>query len=77
MFGLGVFLLGLICAVLQLRTAYRFAGVTLAITMLIARDKPAWVVAAHRFIEVSVGIAVGLVVTAVWPLPEKKAAGRG
>jgi uncharacterized membrane protein YgaE (UPF0421/DUF939 family) len=77
MFGLGVFLLGLICAVLQLRTAYRFAGVTLAITMLIVRDKPAWVVAAHRFIEVSVGIAVGLVVTAIWPLPEKKAAGRG
>jgi hypothetical protein len=32
-------------------------------------------VAEHRFIEVSVGIAVGLVVTAIWPLREKKAGG--
>jgi len=69
-----VFLLGPVSAVLRLRAAYRFAGVTLAITMLIARDRPAWVVAEHRFIEVSVGIAVGLVLTAVWPLRERKAA---
>jgi uncharacterized membrane protein YgaE (UPF0421/DUF939 family) len=66
-FGAGVFLLGLICAVLRLRSAYRFSGVTLAITMLIVRDKPAWMVAWHRFVEVSVGIAVGLAITAVWP----------
>jgi uncharacterized membrane protein YgaE (UPF0421/DUF939 family) len=76
MFGVGVFLLGLVCAILRLGTAYRFAGVTLAIIMLIARDRPAWIVAEHRFIEVSVGIAVGLVVTAVWPLQVKKAAGQ-
>jgi uncharacterized membrane protein YccC len=75
-FGVGVFLLGLVCAVLRLGTAYRFAGVTLAIVMLIVRDRPAWVVAEHRFIEVSVGIAVGLVVTAVWPLRERKGGGR-
>jgi len=31
---------------------------------------PAWVIAAHRFAEVSIGIAVGLIVTALWP--EKK-----
>lgn len=70
MFGVGVFLLGLVCAVLRLGTAYRFAGVTLAITMLVTRDRPAWIVAEHRFIEVSVGIVVGLVVTAVWPMHE-------
>jgi uncharacterized membrane protein YgaE (UPF0421/DUF939 family) len=75
-FGVGVFLLGLVCAVLRLGTAYRFAGVTLAIVMLIVRDRPAWVVAEHRFIEVSLGIAVGLVVTAVWPLRERKGGGR-
>ena len=75
MFGVGVFLLGLVCAILRLGTAYRFAGVTLAIIMLIVRDKPAWIVAEHRFIEVSVGIAVGLVVTAVWPLQERKRRG--
>ena len=66
-FGAGVFLLGLICAFLRVRNAYRFAGVTLAITMLIPRDSPAWVAAEHRFVEVSVGIAVGLAITAVWP----------
>jgi uncharacterized membrane protein YccC len=34
-FGMGIFILGIICAVLRLdRVAYRFAGITLAITML-------------------------------------------
>ncbi len=75
-FGVGVFLLGLVCAILRLGTAYRFAGVTLAIIMLIVRDRPAWIVAEHRFIEVSVGIAVGLVITAIWPLQEKRAVGQ-
>ena len=44
MFGVGMFVLGLLCAILRLGTAYRFAGVTLAITMLIVRDSPAWIV---------------------------------
>lgn len=73
-FGGGLFLLGLLSALLRLGTAYRFAGVTLAITMLIARERPAWVVAEHRFIEVSTGIAAGLAVTALWPLRERKVA---
>ena len=67
-FGGAVFGMGLICATLHLdRAAYRFAGITLAIVMLVVRTKPAWVVASHRFIEVSVGIAVGLLLTALWP----------
>jgi len=66
-FAAGVFLLGLLCAVLRLGSAYRFAGVTLAITMLVTRTSPAWVVALHRFVEVSVGIVVGLVISALWP----------
>lgn len=67
-FGMGVFVLGLICAVLHLdRPAYRFAGITLTIILLIARASSPWVIAAHRFFEVSVGIAVGLAVTALWP----------
>jgi uncharacterized membrane protein YgaE (UPF0421/DUF939 family) len=67
-FGGVVFGLGLLCSALHLdRTAYRFASITLAIVMLVVRTKPAWVVATHRFVEVSVGIVVGLVLTAVWP----------
>ncbi len=67
-FGAGVFVLGLACAALHLeRTAYRFASVTLAIVMLVARQEPAWIGAAHRFIEVAIGIAVGLGMALVWP----------
>jgi hypothetical protein len=35
--------------------------------MLLSRDEPAWLVGTHRFIEVSVGISAGLLVTALWP----------
>jgi uncharacterized membrane protein YccC len=73
-FGLGVFALGLVCCALHLEDAYRLASVTLAIVMLIARTKQAWIVAAHRFIEVALGIAVGLALTAVWPGDEPTAA---
>jgi len=71
-FAIAVFGTGLLCTPLRLdRTAYRFAGITLAIVVLVARDRPAWMVALHRFVEVSLGIAVALLLTAVWP--EKQA----
>jgi uncharacterized membrane protein YgaE (UPF0421/DUF939 family) len=67
-FGVVVLGIGLLSSALRLdRAAYRFATITLAIVMLIPRAKPGWVVATHRFIEVSVGIGVGLLLTAVWP----------
>jgi uncharacterized membrane protein YccC len=82
-FGAGVFLLGVLCALLgnasrrvreQLdRTAYRFAGIALAITMLIARSISPWTIAIHRFIQVSAGIAVGLLMTVAWPEREPPA----
>lgn len=71
-FGAGVFALGVLCAILRVeRGAYRYAGITLVIVMLIARTQPPWMVAIHRFIEISVGIAVGLILTAVWPEPQE------
>jgi len=74
-YGVSIFVLGLICAVLGMgKSSYRFAGITLSIVMLVARTEPAWIVALHRFIEVSLGIAVGLAVTAVWPQRERAAA---
>jgi uncharacterized membrane protein YgaE (UPF0421/DUF939 family) len=66
-YTLGVFAIGLICAALRLGEAYRLASVTLAIVMLVPHTKPEWIVAAHRFVEVSVGIGVGLALTALWP----------
>ena len=74
-FGAGVFVLGLICALLRIgRNAFRYAGITLAIVMLVARAEPAWMIGIHRFLEISVGIVVGLLLTAVWPEPEPAAA---
>jgi uncharacterized membrane protein YccC len=74
-FGAGVFAMGVLCAFLGVgRGAYRYAGITLIVVMLIARTQPAWIVAIHRFVEISVGIAVGLLVTAVWPESQPAAA---
>lgn len=67
-YGVLVFVIGLLCALLQVdRTAYRYASITLAIVMLIPRTAGPWSAATHRFIEVSVGILVGLAITAAWP----------
>jgi uncharacterized membrane protein YccC len=67
-FGLGVFLLGILCAVTRSGpSAYRFGGVTLAVVVLIPRSAPAWAVAFHRFAEVSIGIAVALLLAVAWP----------
>ena len=49
------------------KTAYRYASITLAIIVLIPRLSAAWIIALHRFLEVSVGIVVALAVVAVWP----------
>ena len=70
-FAAGVFLAGIICAALGLhRNAYRFAGITVAIVMLASGDRPAVRMAVHRFVEVSIGIAVGVILTALWPEPD-------
>jgi uncharacterized membrane protein YgaE (UPF0421/DUF939 family) len=67
-FGIAVFLLGILCAGLRVeRGAYRYASVALAIITLVPRADQAWIIAVHRFVEVSIGIAVGLAITAFWP----------
>ncbi len=67
-FAVGLFALGLLCAAARLdRAAYRFAGITLAIIVLAPLNQQAWLTATQRFIEVSLGIAVGLAITQVWP----------
>ena len=67
-FAAGVFLLGLLTAVAHLdRSAFRFAGIALAVVMLIAHTKSPWMVAWHRFSEIAVGIFIGLLTVLVWP----------
>lgn len=70
-FAAGLFVCGLLCALARLHwNAYRFAGVTLAIVMLVSGPRSPLVLAFHRFLEVSIGIAVALLLTAVWPEPQ-------
>jgi len=77
-FGASVFLLGLLCALARAdRSAYRFGGIALAIVLLIPRTSPAWQIAFRRFAEVSIGIAVALIMTVVWPEREITPPGKG
>jgi len=70
-FGIAIFALGLVCAILLLdQSAYRFAGVTLSIVILLERGRPPYLMAVHRFVEVSLGIAVALALAALWPEKE-------
>lgn len=71
-YGVGIFICGILSSMLRLHSAYRFAAITLSIVLLITHDHPPWVVATHRFIEVSVGIAVALVMTLVWRIPQNE-----
>ncbi len=67
-FALGVLTSGIMCAILRLdRNGYRYAGITVAIVMLVARAQAGWTIAMHRFVEVAIGITVGLLFTALWP----------
>jgi len=66
-FGFAIFLLGLLSLTFRVeKTGYRYACITLAIIVLIPRSDAPWIIAIHRFIEVSVGILVALAVVAVW-----------
>lgn len=74
-YGAGILFCGLICGILRLdRVVFRYAGITLTIILLIGRPGVAWVTALHRFIDISVGIVVGLLITAIWPEPKPPAA---
>jgi uncharacterized membrane protein YgaE (UPF0421/DUF939 family) len=67
-FGIGLFALGLIRIVTHSDlSGYRFGGVALAIVLLVPRTEPAWQIAFHRFVEVSIGIGVALMFSMVWP----------
>jgi uncharacterized membrane protein YgaE (UPF0421/DUF939 family) len=73
MYGAGVFACGIFCGLLRVSGAYRFAAIALTIVLLVAHARPPWIVAVRRFVEVSLGIAVALLVAVVWKLPASKA----
>jgi uncharacterized membrane protein YgaE (UPF0421/DUF939 family) len=67
-YGFGILLCGILAWWLRVGGAYRFAAITLSIILLIPHPHNAWITGLHRFLEVSIGIAVALVVMTVWPL---------
>ena len=69
-YGAGIFVSGILSSILRLGSAYRFAAIALTIVLLIAHDRPPWIVATHRFFEVSKGIAVALWMTLIWRVPQ-------
>jgi uncharacterized membrane protein YgaE (UPF0421/DUF939 family) len=71
-YAMGIFVCGILAAVSRSWSAYRVAAITFSIVVLISRG-PAWVFAWHRFLEVSLGIAVALVALLV-SQPKKKTA---
>ncbi len=70
-YGVGIFVCGMLAWLMRVGGAYRFAAITFSIVLLIPRTHAAWLVAWHRFLEVSLGIAVALVVTTAWPQTKK------
>lgn len=67
-FTVAIFFLGLCAIALRLeRTAYRYAGITLTVIVLIPHAGSPGLTALHRFIEVSIGVLVALVVVTLWP----------
>jgi uncharacterized membrane protein YgaE (UPF0421/DUF939 family) len=76
-FGLTVLTLGLACCLGRIhRGAFRYGSIAAAIVILVPRTDSAALVALHRFIEVSLGIAAGLATALVWPLPRPTAPSR-
>jgi uncharacterized membrane protein YgaE (UPF0421/DUF939 family) len=67
-YALGIILCGLLAFSFRIGGAYRFAAITLSIVLLIPRSRAPWIVGWHRFLEVSLGVAVALVMTTLWPI---------
>ena len=70
-YALGIFVCGLFAWLIRVEGAYRFAAITLSIIFLIPHKAAPWIVAWHRSVEVSLGIAVALAIMMAWPLAKK------
>jgi hypothetical protein len=77
-FGVAVFVTVVLCTVLHLQEGLRLAAVTIAIILLIPHAGHPWVPALNRFLEVSFGILVALLVAEfVWPSSALQDLGKG
>jgi len=65
-FALGVLAVMVLCTALNYNNAGRLGGVTVAIIVLIPYPGPLWQIALQRFLEVSFGIVISLLVAVAW-----------
>ncbi|MGO8718205.1 MAG: FUSC family protein [Acidobacteriaceae bacterium] len=65
-FALAVLVVMVLCSLLKYKKAGRLGGVTIAIIVLIPQTGPVWHIALERFLEVSFGIVVSLLVAVGW-----------
>jgi uncharacterized membrane protein YccC len=58
----------LVCGLCGFEEAARLAGVAVAIVMIVGHPVRPWIAPLHRFLEVSFGILVAVVVSGlIWP----------
>lgn len=65
-FALAILVVMMLCAALNYKNAGRLGGVTVAIIVLIPYPGPLWQIALQRFLEVSLGIVISLLVAVAW-----------
>jgi uncharacterized membrane protein YgaE (UPF0421/DUF939 family) len=65
-FALAVLVVMMLCTALNYKNAGRLGGVTVAIIVLIPYPGALWHIALQRFLEVSFGIVISLLVAAIW-----------
>jgi uncharacterized membrane protein YgaE (UPF0421/DUF939 family) len=65
-FSLGVLVVMILCTAFHYRNAGRLGGVTVAIIVLIPYPGALWHIAFQRFLEVSFGIVISLLVAVAW-----------
>ena len=67
-YALVIAVLGLVCSALSLHpSAFRFGAIALTVVVTDTSNPNIWITAATRFIDVSLGILVALVVVKAWP----------
>jgi uncharacterized membrane protein YgaE (UPF0421/DUF939 family) len=72
-FGVAVTITVFLCGLLGFADAARLAGVAVAIVMLASHPGRPWTAALHRFLEVSFGIVIAVLVSALnWPSRSSK-----
>jgi uncharacterized membrane protein YgaE (UPF0421/DUF939 family) len=72
-FGVAVTITVLLCGLLGFADAARLGGVAVAIVMLVGHPVRPWIAPLHRFLEVSFGIVIAVLVSAlIWPARSPK-----